>query len=417
MKRKSAAKAAAPLHPIPKDSWIEVIDGENEFDRNFRAGVLRAAGEAGFVRVRLVPEGQLHEDWKDPDFRAGPPAVIGALWDRALLRELRRAGVPCVLTGVREGEGTTRAENRAVCSTDNRAVGRMAAEYLLGPGRFRSFAFAPAGFEEWGAQAWWIRRRAEAFAATLAAAGKTPAPPLPIPSLVRGAGRIARDAFREWAEPIPKPLAIFAANDLFARQIAVLCDLAHVRVPDEIAILGVDNDATLCETAATPLSSIALETGRLGREAFSLAVRMLRGERLSGIVSLCPPSHVAERRSTSAAPLEDAFVARAVDWISAHAEVPMEVPDVVAACGTSRRFLERRMRTLTGRTILETIHEKRLGAVVRRLRDTDEPAGLVSDKLGFSSPAALSALFHRRFGRSMRDFRADLRRLPLEDLV
>ena len=95
----------------------------------------------------------------------------------------------------------------------------------------------------------------------------------------------------------------------------------------------------------------------------------------------------------------------------------MEVPDVVAACGTSRRFLERRMRTLTGRTILETIHEKRLGAVVRRLRDTDEPAGLVSDKLGFSSPAALSALFHRRFGRSMRDFRADLRRLPLEDLV
>ena len=102
---------------------------------------------------------------------------------------------------------------------------------------------------------------------------------------------------------------------------------------------------------------------------------------------------------------------------SAHAEVPMEVPDVVAACGTSRRFLERRMRTLTGRTILETIHEKRLGAVVRRLRDTDEPAGLVSDKLGFSSPAALSALFHRRFGRSMRDFRADLRRLPLEDLV
>ena len=55
--------------------------------------------------------------------------------------------------------------------------------------------------------------------------------------------------------------------------------------------------------------------------------------------------------------------------------------------------------------------------MVRRLRDTDEPAGLVSDKLGFSSPAALSALFHRRFGRSMRDFRADLRRLPLEDLV
>ena len=157
---------------------------------------------------------------------------------------------------------------------------------------------------------------------------------------------------------------------------------------------------------------MALETVRLGRSALSVALAMLRGETPDRTMILCPPSHVAERASTSAAPLADLFVGKAVDFISAHAREPIGVADVVAACGTSRRFLEKRVKSLTGRTILETIHEKRLGAVVEMLRDTDVALAAISDRLGFSTPSSLGSQFRRRFGRSMREYRAELRELP-----
>ena len=179
-----------------------------------------------------------------------------------------------------------------------------------------------------------------------------------------------------------------------------------------MAILGADDDPALCETAPVAISSVALETVRLGRRAMALAEQMLRGERPETTTVLCPPSHVAERASTSAAPLADLFVGKAVDFISAHAREPIGVADVVAACGTSRRFLEKRVKSLTGRTILETIHEKRLGAVVEMLRDTDVALAAISDRLGFSTPSSLGSQFRRRFGRSMREYRAELRELP-----
>lgn len=122
------------------------------------------------------------------------------------------------------------------------------------------------------------------------------------------------------------------------------------------------------------------------------------------------------RRSTTPRPLRDAFVARAVDYLSAHAAGPISVEDVVTACGTSRRFLEIRFKALTGRTLLEAIHDKRLGAVVDRLRETDEPLGVLSDRLGFRNPSSLCALFRRRFGRSMHEYRAELRAIPVEEI-
>ena len=391
--------------PAPKDAWIEVLSGENEFDRTFRAGVLRAAREEGFGRTCLSTEDDFREDFGSPAFRRNAVAVIGAVRDQGLLRDLARHGVPCILTGMREGAASSPARNRVVCSTDNLAVGRMAGEYFLGLGRFRSFAFfGGRGNNE--SQNWWINRREKGFTASLAAAGKFNVGRFGSLPASLGADEMAR-TFAAWAAAFPKPLAVFAANDIFARDAAMLCELAGLHVPDEVAILGADNDRVLCESAATPLSSIALETERLGREAFALALRMLRGEMLRGRIALCPPSHVAERKSSSDAPLQDLFAAKAVDFISAHAREPVSVADVVAACGTSRRFLEKRVKSLTGRTLLETIHEKRLGAVVERLRDTDEPIGVISDALGFSCQASLCTIFRRRFGCSPREFRAD----------
>ena len=146
-----------------------------------------------------------------------------------------------------------------------------------------------------------------------------------------------RDRFASFAAPLPKPLAIFGCNDLAARHAALCCAELGLRIPDDVAILGADDDPALCETAPVAISSVALETVRLGRRAMALAEQMLRGERPETTTVLCPPSHVAERASTSAAPLEDLFVGRAVDFISANADRAVSVVEVAAACGTSRR--------------------------------------------------------------------------------
>lgn len=390
----------SPAHP--KEVWIEVLSGENIFDRTFRAGFFRAAAEAGFTHTRLSTPERFQSDFECAEFRKSPMIVAGPIPAPELRRELLRRGVPHILTGTFGGRNAAPEPGRVICSVDNAAVGRMAAGYFIGQGRFRSYAFV-SGYEE-PSEEWWSNDRAAGFAGALGESG------LGVPARFRvlPAGEpptVTAARFAAWVETLPRPLALLAANDQAAREAVLLCDLAGIPVPGEVAVLGVDDDAALCESAATPLSSIRLETERFGRTAFGFALRMLRGEWRGGTIALCPPSHVVERNSTSSTPQGDAFVARAVDWISSHAATPMSVDDVVAACGGSRRHLERRMRSLTGRSILDTIHEKRMGAVMAALRDTDKPLAVISDELGFSSPAALAAAFRRRYGRTMRETR------------
>ena len=163
------------------------------------------------------------------------------------------------------------------------------------------------------------------------------------------------------------------------------------------AILGVDNDPAFCETAPVGLSSVSLETVRLGRRAMGLVAQMLAGERPETSAVFCPPSHVAERASTSAAPLADLFVGKAVDFISANADRAVSVVEVAAACGTSRRFLERR---------LETIHAKRLALVEDLLRKPDLSIQAVAIRAGFVDASSLCSLFRRVHGCSMGEWRA-----------
>ena len=388
--------------------WVFLVAGGYELERRFLEGVLREARDRRFLNVMTLG----HEDGlpfilKDERCRQRPFAVVGYVHDRKILRELERRAVPCVLFG--KPDGTAARRGGVVCATDNRAIGRMAADYFAGQRRYAAAAYLET--VPWRDAEDWARERREAFEAALRDHGLAYAG---VHVLIRGgySPLLMRDRFAAFAAALPKPLALFACNDEAARYAALCCAGMGLRLPEDVAVLGVDDDPAFCETAPVSISSVALETVRLGRSALSVALAMLRGETPDRTMILCPPSHVAERASTSAAPLADLFVGKAVDFISAHAREPIGVADVVAACGTSRRFLEKRVKSLTGRTILETIHEKRLGAVVEMLRDTDVALAAISDRLGFSTPSSLGSQFRRRFGRSMREYRAELRELP-----
>lgn len=388
--------------------WIEVLVGENSFDRNFRAGILQYAREHGFQRVQVPPWEDFSEAFLAGQFDLDRLVVIGHLRDPKILQELARARVPCVLAGIADGElGAKLMKGRCItCATDHALIGRMAAQYFRGQGRFASYGFV-AGASRSDIR-WWIEPRRRAYEETLAEHGVSSVPCFIESSATQSPESLA-NSFRQWAEALPKPLAVFAANDGVAREVVVQCDIAGLRLPDEVAVLGVDNDESFCETTAVTISSIELETARLGRRAMALVERMLHGESVESRTVLCPPSHVVERLSTNAMPVRDTFVGRAVDFISANAAHGLDVADVVRSCGTSRRFLEKRFKALTGRTLLDAIHEKRIAHVTDLLRNTDWPLNMISDRAGFSSPTALCALFHRMKGCTMHEYRAGIR--------
>ena len=391
------------------DAWIFVVAGSNEPDRRFTEGVLREARERGFRRVLPVDYEDgfaaiYHDERK---FQGRPFAVLGHIRDKALLRELARSKAPCAFFGRAEGEAAQRIarDYGIVCGTDNAAIGRMAAGYFAEQRCYASSAYLET--VPWVANEWWSRDRRESFAEAARSHGL----PYAGAHLLRYGNfsieqTLAR--FEEFVSGLPKPLALLACNDEAAHNAALCCDVLGLRIPDDIAILGVDNDPAFCETAPMGLSSVALETVRLGRSAMALVAQMLRGERPETTAVFCPPSHVVERASTSTAPLADLFVGKAVDFISANANRPVSVAEVAEKCGASRRFLERRFKALTGRTILETIHTKRLAIVEEMLRKPGVSIKSIAVRTGFADTSALCALFRRVHGCSMGEWRGRL---------
>ena len=292
-----------------------------------------------------------------------------------------------------------------VCGTDDAAIGRMAADYFMEQRRYASYAYVDGS--GWTRGEGWSQARRKSFQAELTAHGAPFAGEFCLRDDNSDPERMIA-SFAETVAPLPRPLAIFACNDAAARDVCMCCDILGLRMPDDIAILGTDNDAAYCETAAISLSSIAPETTRLGRNAMNLVARMLRGEDPGCSEVDCPPSHIVERHSTSAAPLEDLFVGKAVDYISVHAGSAITVAQVAKACGTSRRYLERRFKALTGRTILEAIHAKRLAAVQELLRNPALSITEIAFETGFNNVSGLCELFRRTYGVSMGEWRRRL---------
>ena len=398
---------AAGARGAAKDAWIFLVCGENERERRFAEGALREACERGIRRVEVMGhEGDLGDILVNADFRRCPFSVVGYVHDGDILRGLERRAVPCVLFG--KPDGTAARRGGVVCATDNRAIGRMAADYFAGQRRYAAAAYLET--VPWRDAEDWARERREAFEAALRDHGLAYAG---VHVLIRGgySPLLMRDRFAAFAAALPKPLALFACNDEAARYAALCCAGMGLRLPEDVAILGVDDDPAFCETAPVSISSVALETVRLGRSALSVALAMLRGETPDRTMILCPPSHVAERASTSAAPLEDLFVGRAVDFISANADRALSVDEVATACGASRRYLERRFRALTGRTILETIHAKRLALVEDLLRRPRLSIQAIALRAGFVDLSSLCSLFRRAHGCSMRAWRKARREL------
>jgi len=283
--------------------------------------------------------------------------------------------------------------------TDDAQIAKLAAEHLLERG-FRHFAFCGVARFNWSV---W---REEYFAARVRAAGHDCHVYQP---KREGAAAAQVAEIGRWLRTLPKPLGVMACYDSRGQQVLDACRGEGFAVPDEVAVIGVDNDTLLCELASPPLSSVIPNAQRAGYVAAARLDRLMAGKRVTPLAELIPPLGVASRQSTDALALDDRTIAQAVRMIREHACEGINVADVLRVVPLSRRVLEQRFQKLLGRTPRAEILKVRLGRVRRLLGETDLTLYQIAERTGFTHVEYLSVVFKRETGATPSAFRAAAR--------
>lgn len=212
-----------------------------------------------------------------------------------------------------------------------------------------------------------------------------------------------------WLNELPKPTGILASNDVQGAQLSEHCRQLGLRVPDDVALVGVDDDDLLCELSRPSLSSVALPGERIGYEAAKLLDQWLRGSRPGNSIVVLPPAGVIVRESSDLLAVPDEQVSAALRFIREHADRPIQVRDVLRAVPVARRALERRFRKLLQRSISEEIRRVHLERSRQLLLQTDLSLAAIAINSGFRDGRQLSVVFRRETGLTPSAFRRQFR--------
>ena len=217
------------------------------------------------------------------------------------------------------------------------------------------------------------------------------------------------EAVVAWLRSLPRPVGIFAGNDLMAQQVLLNAPHARLRVPDDAAVIGVDNDETVCRVTSPPLSSIDVGAERVGYQAAALLDRLMKGERVPLHTRLIEPDRLVVRQSSDVCAVADRDVADAVRFIRENIARQLNVADVLREIPVSRRTLERAFRKNLSRSIHEEIAESRIRLASQLLSETDMPIPDLAKACGFTNRTHLYSIFQRRTGHSPAAYRREFR--------
>jgi LacI family transcriptional regulator len=210
----------------------------------------------------------------------------------------------------------------------------------------------------------------------------------------------------DWLTELPKPCGIMAYADTCARWIYDACHIARLRIPDQIRIVGVDNDTSICENLSPSLTSIEPDFELCGYLAGQLLFDQLgKSPSAKPICMTYGVKSVVERASTQDVKGSGRIVTAACEIIRLHANEGIDVAEVAKRLKVSRRLLELRFRDVLGIGVAEELRRVRLENVCRQLRNTGLSIREISEKSGFASSSHLNTLFRRTYGMTMRDYR------------
>ena len=287
---------------------------------------------------------------------------------------------------------------------DSALVGRDAARYFNSLGRFASYGFVHGSIR----YPWSIEREA-GFRASLPRNMLFfvfPKRKIPDANVEASTPVISHDELAKWLDGLPKPAAVFGANDLFAREVLTICRQMGLNVPKQVTVIGCDNDPLIWSSASPHLSSLQLPFRELGFKAAEMLDKLLRGRKPPMRTIRVGGTHLFERESSAHIPPATALVENAREYIKEHACEGIGAIDVIRHAGASRSLLELRFRQVCGKSILEDILDVRLAEVQRQLEKTNRSILQIGRDCGFNAPNYLKRLFKKRFGTSMREYRA-----------
>lgn len=214
-----------------------------------------------------------------------------------------------------------------------------------------------------------------------------------------------RQKLIKWLRDLPKPIGIFACHDSLGQEIVDLCHEAGLRVPEEVAVIGVDDDPVRCSLSDPPLSSVAPDSRRVGHMAAELLSQMMAGRPVGPGLRTVAPLGVVARGSTDVLAVRDPDVLQALKYIRSHACEPIGVKNLLDVIPLSRRSLEARFIKVLGRTPHEQILLCRVERAKQLLHDTDLPIKTIAHMVGTGTPEYLSVLFRRVIGSSPSEYR------------
>jgi LacI family transcriptional regulator len=385
---------------MAKQWRVAIVPNRSEpYDRDVVDGISRFVQETGNWNL-YVPIDPNHiaaqlRNWKGD-------GIIADADDPRIAKIVLDMQIPTVGFG---GGAGIRGENVQYMATDDVAIAQLGAQHLLDRG-FTNFAFCAMPRALLNQP--WSENRAKAFVKTVNDAG------YPC-DVFQDSDEVARDwgllldQLCSWIESLEKPLGLMAAYDVRALHVLEACRVVGACVPEEIAVIGVDNDEQICELAIPPLSSIVQGGKRLGYEAAALLERMMNGEDVPHEPAITvPPVGIVTRQSTDVLAITDPEVATALRYIRHHALDGIRVREVVNQVPISRVSLEVRFKRTLGRTMHSEIQRVQLERVKQLLRSTDLPIREIAHRTGFKYAEYLSNLFHRLTGQTLGQYRSQM---------
>jgi LacI family transcriptional regulator len=404
MQAGQGATVQVKLSSMPQSHRVRkvllLIETSRAYGRGLVEGVARYAEESGRWSIYFEERGlndplprwlrQWHGD-----------GIISRTLHKADLERLVALRLPLV-----ELYAGAKSKVPRVCQ-DEIAVASLASEHFFDRG-LQNLAFFSTN------HAHWIESRRRAFEQVMQSSGLSCTvfdfPPNTRTGCKKARSLDDRDVIR-WVRKLSKPCGIFCASDLFAMRLLRACRSGGIAVPEEVAVLGVDNDPVFCGTSYPRLSSIDLGSERIGYEAAALLDRMMSGKPAPKENVCIRPNQIFVRESTDILAIDDVEMAQAVRMMREQACLPLKIAQVAEAVGLSRRVFEQRFCIVLGRSPKEEILRVRMDRAKMLLATSDLSVATVAKKSGFTSLEYFTRAFRKHAGMTPRAYRSS-QRLP-----
>lgn len=376
-----------------------IIDGSKPYDRKVIGGIGTYAQQQATWSL-FVEENPLQ---KLSVLRAHRwDGVIANLDDPRIAAVVTGMHVPLVGVGGRYGWYHP-ARCIPYVATNDVAVARLAFEHLLERG-FSQFAYC--GFARTKINGW-SADRGRAFAEAARRHGFRCSTFNGPQATMRNWGKL-QDELAAWLAALPKPVGLLACNDPRARHVLEACRRIPVHVPEDVAVVGMDDDAMLCSLTDPPLTSIDQGSHAVGEKAAAVLDRLMAGQSLRRTLYVVKPKGLVARRSSDVIAVSDPDVAVALRFIRDHACDGIHAEDVAACVTVARITLERRFQSLLKRSVHAEIQRVRLRRARQLVAETDTPLKQIAALVGVKQRTYFTVLFRQHFGCTPAEYRRGL---------